>query len=158
MPTAPGNIKDPARILRFFSITAVFDIDKQLIRDKFGREAGWLSVPVVPNEARMKGFRGKYEILLLSEEMGPDRYPIWMLMDDLERENLSGAQEPSTLRTSTYEDRNDPKLPGNWNCYNILVIVWEGEVAYRVAIGWIYQQSLEHSFSLQPEGKLINLG
>jgi hypothetical protein len=49
MPTAPGHIQNPARILRFFSVSALFDVKKVepargsiILQDNLGRHAGYV--------------------------------------------------------------------------------------------------------------------
>jgi hypothetical protein len=48
--------------------------------------------------------------------------------------------------------------PWTWSLYNVMVIEWREDIAYRVAIGWIYLEAVEKSFELGPQMKEITLG
>lgn len=160
MPTDPADIQHPAGILRFFSITAIFDVryDKSgrdiLLVDRLGRRAGWLAGGTLGEHSGTTDLSGRYDIILLSERMNGGQI-LAPEVEEQEDESISDAQQPAP---TTPRNWRDPNLSANWNLYNIMMVSWKDEVAYRVAIGCIYKPSLAYSFSPGPEWQLINLG
>jgi hypothetical protein len=174
MPTLPGSLRNPATILRSFTLEASFDLWARMLLDKHGRQAGALDVNHSDQLIESLNLVGKHCVILLSEKLGPAR----MLESD-DNEILEGdmdgipcirgrgsasasdiAQSSSAFNSLRPPPNNwqDPSIGANWNQYNVLVVTWYGGVAYRKAIGWIYKASLTDSLPPGPQWKLINLG
>lgn len=45
-----------------------------------------------------------------------------------------------------------------WDRYNVLMIRQEGNMSYRMAIGWIYRESVSSSFEPGPKWEEFSLG
>jgi hypothetical protein len=175
MPTLPGGLRNPASILRFFTIEASFVLRVRstgpvVLLDNHGRQAGFLDVNHSAQLIESLNLFGRHCVILLSETLGPARMRESDENGSRERDSDSTpssssasdiAQSSSTFnipKPSPQDNWQDPSIAANWNRYNCLVVTWHSGVAYRIAIGWIYKTSLADSLPPGPQWKLINLG
>jgi hypothetical protein len=179
MSTLPTSLSNPASILRFFTLEASFEIygtaeGYVIFIDNNRRVAGCLdgydNFRLIANQRL-----GKLSVILLSEKLGPAQKRVSDENRNVEGNSDSSpssntqeqgsaniAQPLSTIKyppeITTTPKLGDPSIVTSWNRYNVLLVTWHGEVAYRVAIGWIYKASLADSLPPGPQWKLINLG
>jgi hypothetical protein len=174
VPNSTANLPHEPGILRFFTVSAVFEIATYyldwnygpvmctVLLDRFGKPAGNLfgRADLPKNPEKMQHLIGRREVLVLSEQV-PEEWPKPSEFADIPLGHVFN-NEDQVIRAAPREDvskiSEDITESPLEKVYNILIIEREGKLAYRLAIGWLYQRALSQSFAPGVQWKEIALG
>lgn len=166
-------------LLRFYTVSTHFDLEiasrqdgglcEVVIRDQSGMIAGALDTSFLEEEITDLCLVGRREVILLSEKMGrkwhaPDHWVSQMdFVEDYQRQGYPDGPDANVAflewMVSTPQNKtwDAPEDASNWKLYNILVIERKGDVAYRIGLGWIYQDSWNKGFAPGSQWKEMTL-
>jgi hypothetical protein len=140
--------------LKFATFSAFFQVAGagNILKDCNGDIIGELHTdPTILQQ--MPNLLGIHEVLILSERLCEKsrRKPVADAFDTRTRhlettsldEQLEGIYGDVT---SVRVQHQVVPEPWTWSLYNVMVIGWEGNIAHRLAVGWIYREAVADSF------------
>lgn len=130
----------PYHILQFWTISTfytisdmdVFNATGDLV-DSNGERCGFVWLDGFEETTYFES-QTHFEVILLSE-------PQFVVRQELE-----------SCSTSSY-----PKVNGEWNCFNVLLLEWQGGLAERRGFGYLIQEAIDNSLAPGPMWKEILL-